>query len=98
MPVQSVDADRHTITFGDKAPGGLAGQTYAVAKDAVISIDGHPGKLSGIPAGAFVNVVLTVYGPTARRIAAEGPQFCECGISAVNVEGNAITFDDKAPA
>jgi hypothetical protein len=34
VPVKAVDADRLTITFDDKAPGGLAGQTYFVAKDA----------------------------------------------------------------
>jgi RNA polymerase sigma factor (sigma-70 family) len=98
VPVKSVDADRRTITFDDKAHPDLAGQTYAVAKDAVIRIDGQPGKPADIPAGAFVSVVMAVYGQTARRLDAEGPQLAECGISAVNIDGKTITFDDKAPA
>jgi RNA polymerase sigma factor (sigma-70 family) len=96
--VKSVDGERLTITFGDKAHADLAGQTYAVANDAVIWIDGEPGKLSAIPEGAFVNVVLTVYGQTARRIAAEGPQFSSCVVNAVDVQGKSIAFDDNAPA
>jgi RNA polymerase sigma factor (sigma-70 family) len=101
VEVKSVDAEQHTITFGDKAPRDAAGQTYAVAKDAIITIDGQPGKLSGIPSGAYVSIVLTVYGQTARRIAADGKPLGECGgseVSAVNVAGSTITFGDKAPA
>src|SRR5262249_2328103 len=96
IPVKSVDADRLTIAFDDKAPGGLAGQTYQVAKDADIRLDGKAGKLVDVPAGAFVNVVLSVLGPTARRIDTEGPQISECGISAVDVARGTITLDDKA--
>jgi len=97
VPVKSVDADGLTISFSEKAHPDLAGQTYKVTKDAVIRIDGEPGKLADIPEGAFVNVVPTVYGRTARHIDAEGPQISDCGITAVNVTDGTITFDDKAP-
>jgi hypothetical protein len=98
--VQAVDADQRTLTLDDKAPPALAGKTLAVAADAGIEIDGKPGKLAGIPAGAFVNLGLSVDGQTARHVQAEGPSLGGCGgscVSIVDAANHTITFDDKGP-
>jgi RNA polymerase sigma factor (sigma-70 family) len=98
--VQSVDPERRTITLGDKEPPAIAGKTLAVAADANIEVDGKPGKLTGIPAGAFLNLGLSVDGLTARHIQAEGPNLGGCGgscVSAVDAANSTITFDEKGP-
>jgi RNA polymerase sigma factor (sigma-70 family) len=99
--VKAVDAANRTITFDDKAPATVAGKTLAVAPGAGIEIDGKPGELSGIPAGAFVNVRLSVDVQTARHLQAEGPNLGGCGgscVSAVDAANHTITFADKGPA
>ena len=96
--VKAVDADKRTITIDDQAPPAVAGKTLAVAPDASIDIDGKPGKLAAIPAGAFVNLGLSVDTATARTIQAEGPALGGCGgscVSAVDAANHTITFDDK---
>jgi uncharacterized protein (TIGR03067 family) len=101
VPVNGIDAEKSTITIGDTAPETVAGRTIAVAADANIEIDGKPGKLAGIPAGAFVNIGLSVDLQTARDLHAEGPNLGDCGgsqISAVDVEKSTITFGDKGAA
>jgi RNA polymerase sigma factor (sigma-70 family) len=98
--VKAVDVEKNTITFDDKARPEVAGKTFTVAKDANIAIDGKPGTLAGVPAGAYVDLRLTVDQQTARSLNAQGPQvLCDCGgslVKAVDVEKNTITFDDKA--
>jgi RNA polymerase sigma factor (sigma-70 family) len=101
VAVKAVDAEKNTITFDDKAPADVAGKAVPVPADATIMIDGKPGKLVGMPAGAFVNLVLTVDRSTVRRLDAEGPNLGGCGgspVKSVDTVGNTITFDDKAAA
>jgi RNA polymerase sigma factor (sigma-70 family) len=93
--VKAVDPDGRTITFDDKAPATIAGKTLVVAADAGVEVDGKPGRLAGIPAGAFVNVGLSVDAQTARHIQAEGPNLGGCGGSecaTVDAVNNTITF------
>jgi hypothetical protein len=88
------------MTIGDKAPIDVAGKTFPVAPDADLRIDGKPGKLGDVPAGAFVNLGLSVDSQTARSLFAEGPALGDCGgsmVKAVDAARNTITFDDKAP-
>jgi RNA polymerase sigma factor (sigma-70 family) len=99
--VRAVDAQMGTITLDDQAPTDVAGKTCAVAADAPIEIDGRPGKLAGIPPGAFVNIGLSVDRQTIRNLQAEGPALGDCGgsvVTAVDVEKATITFADKAAA
>jgi RNA polymerase sigma factor (sigma-70 family) len=99
VPVKSVDNYKNTITIDGNAPADVAGKTLAVAPDANIQIDGKPGKLVGIPAGAFVNLGLSVDKQTARDLQAEGPNLGGCGgsmVKAVDAEKSTITFDDRA--
>jgi RNA polymerase sigma factor (sigma-70 family) len=101
VQIKAVDADKRTITFDDQAPAAIAGKTVGVAPEAGIEIDGKPGKLAGVPAGAFVNVGLSVDSQTARNLQVEGPTLGGCGgspVSAVDAANNTITFDEKGPA
>lgn len=101
VAVKAVDADRKTITFDDKAPADIAGKTLAVAGDAQIQVDGRSGNLAGIPAGAFLNLGLSVDQQTIRNLQAEGPNLGGCGGSVVRVVDLAklaITFDEKGCA
>jgi RNA polymerase sigma factor (sigma-70 family) len=100
--VKAVDAERGTITFDDKARAEVAGRTFGVATGANILIDGKPGKLTDVPAGAYVSLILAVDGQTARQVNAQGPSnVCDCGgslVKAVDAQRGTITFDDKARA
>src|SRR5262249_45604425 len=49
----AVDAEKGTVTFGDKARPDLAGRAFAVAADARVTIENKPGKLADVPADAF---------------------------------------------
>jgi RNA polymerase sigma factor (sigma-70 family) len=97
--VSAVDAGRNTITFGERSHSQLAGKTFPVAEKAEVRIDGKPGKLAGIPAGASVNVSLAVDQQTALGLDAQGEHLGECGgslVKEVSTQNNSITFDDKA--
>jgi RNA polymerase sigma factor (sigma-70 family) len=99
--VKAVDAEKRTITFHDKAPAAVAGKTFPVAQDANIVIDGKPGKLSELPAGAFLNLGFSVDRRTIRHFNAHGPNVGDCGgslVKTVDAERNTITFDDQARA
>ncbi len=100
--VKAVDTINNTITFDDKALPEVAGKTFAVSKDAGITIDGNPGKLADVPVGCYVNLGLSVDQSTVLRVSAQGPSnLCECGgspVKAVDATLNTITFDDKARA
>jgi hypothetical protein len=100
--VKAVDPEKSTITFDDKAAPDVAGKTFTITRDAGVTIEGKPGKLADVPAGAYVNVTLTVDQQTAHQVHAQGPPVqCDCGgsmVKAVDVEKNTITFDDRARA
>jgi hypothetical protein len=97
--VKAVDADKNTITFEEeRMPDAVAGKTFTVAKDASIAVDGKPGKLAGIPMGAFVNLNLSVDLKAARNLGAEGAQIGAFGgnaavVQAVDADKNTITVD-----
>jgi hypothetical protein len=96
--VKAVDAEKHTITFDDKAPEELAGKTFPVAKDAAIQIDDRPGRLAGLPPGARIDVGLSADLKTVRRFQASGPGWAGVLVKAVDARQGTITFDDdKAP-
>jgi RNA polymerase sigma factor (sigma-70 family) len=58
--VSAVDAQKHTITIGDK--------TYPVAKDANIQVDGKTVRLAGVPTGISVSLRLNVDRKTVGTI------------------------------
>jgi RNA polymerase sigma factor (sigma-70 family) len=94
--VKAVDADKGTITFEDeRQPPEVAGKTFPVAKDAFVQIDGKPGKLAGVPPGAFVNLYLSADQKTVRNLAAEGRQFQGVLVKAVDADKGTITFEDE---
>jgi RNA polymerase sigma factor (sigma-70 family) len=100
VEVKAVDAAARTLTFDDKAPRELAGRTVAVALNAGVEIDGKPGQLAAIPAGASVNLRLSVDGQTALHVQAEGPTLGGCGgscASGIDSADYTITFDDRGP-
>jgi RNA polymerase sigma factor (sigma-70 family) len=98
--VKAVDVEKHTIAFvADTGPGEVAGQTFAVARDAMIRVDGRDGKLAEVPPGAHLQVDLSLDGKTVRGIGAEGPGFPGLLVKATDVEKHTITFAaDKGPA
>ena len=98
VEVKSVDAERRTLTFDEKAPMPVAAKSVVVAPNANIEIDGKAGKLADIPAGASLNIGLSVDGTTALHVQAEGPTLGGCGgceISAVDATNFTVTFSDK---
>jgi RNA polymerase sigma factor (sigma-70 family) len=92
--VKSIDPVNSRITFDDSAHATIAGRTFVVAKDADVLIDGKPGKLSELPAGAFANVVLSVDRKQALRVHAQGPRLSGI-VKAVDAQKNSITVDDR---
>jgi RNA polymerase sigma factor (sigma-70 family) len=101
--VKAVDLQRRTITFDTKAPPEVAGKTFVVAANALVTIDGNKrGTLSDVPAGSYVNVLLRVDGKTVGQVRAQGPSnLCEPGgsaVKAVDAENGTITFDERAKA
>jgi RNA polymerase sigma factor (sigma-70 family) len=100
--ISAVDAAKGTITFDDKAMAEVAGKTFTVASDALVSVDGKPGTLAAVPVGCYVSVSLRIDGQTVGQLRAQGPSnVCDCGgspVTAIDVEKRTITFDDKARA
>jgi RNA polymerase sigma factor (sigma-70 family) len=92
-PVKAVDPVNHTITFADKARAEVAGKTFVVARDANITIDGRPGKLAELPAGALVSLRLRVDQATAGTLNANGSAFAGL-IKAVDAANYTVTVDD----
>jgi hypothetical protein len=92
--VKAVDVAKNTLTIAN-ADGE---NTYPVAKDAEIWIDGKPAKLGALPPGPHVYATLTVERKTARHIDARGRHFPIVAVKAVDAAKHTITFDDdKAP-
>jgi RNA polymerase sigma factor (sigma-70 family) len=99
--VEAVDARKRTITFDKKASPDVAGKTFAIAPDALVTINGNrTGTLSDVPVGCFVGLGLRVDGKTVGRVHALGPSnLCDPGgsvVKAVDAESGTITFDDGA--
>jgi RNA polymerase sigma factor (sigma-70 family) len=96
---KAVDAEKNTITFAEeRVPAELAGKTFPVPKDANIQIDGRTGKLGGLPAGVIVNVTLTLDQKSARALQAEGRQWNDVLVKAVDADAGTVTFaNEKAP-
>jgi RNA polymerase sigma factor (sigma-70 family) len=93
--VKAVDAAKNTITIDDgQREAELAGKTFPVRKDANIQIDGKPGKLAAVPPGTFVTLYLCADQKTVRGFNAEGSQFFDVLVKAVDADKNTITFAD----
>jgi RNA polymerase sigma factor (sigma-70 family) len=93
--VKAVDAEKNTITvtahFGDR--------TFSVPADTVIVIDGKPGKLANVPAGASLHALnLRVDQQTAHGMNVQGPGYHHVPVKAVDAEKNTVTIGDQAPA
>jgi RNA polymerase sigma factor (sigma-70 family) len=93
--VKAVDLAKRTITIDETARAEVAGKTFPVATDALISIDGRPGKLEELPPGAFVSLRLRVDLQTVGTVNANGPRF-DGAVKAVDAERNVVTIDDTA--
>jgi RNA polymerase sigma factor (sigma-70 family) len=84
--VQVVDAGKNLIT--------VAGKTFAVAPGAAVAIDERPGKLAAIPAGADIDLLLSVDQKTAIRLRADGWRLTGI-VQAVDVAKGTITVAGK---
>jgi hypothetical protein len=92
---RAVDPGRSTITVA----GNPHDRTFRVAAETNIHIDGKPGKLSGIPAGACLHALnLCADQKTVHSINVEGPGVHNVPVKAVDAEKGTLTFNDKAPA
>jgi hypothetical protein len=90
--IKSVDAAGSTLTYGDNAQEGSAGRTFRVPADLPLLIDGKPGKLANIPAGARANLQLMSDQATVRYLTVEGNQVNGI-IKAVDAARRTITID-----
>jgi RNA polymerase sigma factor (sigma-70 family) len=93
--VTAVDTQKNTITI--RVQGGE--ETFAVAQNTLIWIDGKGGKLPEVPRGSFVNLNLAADQRTALNIGASGASLGGCGgspVKSVDVQKGTITFDKKA--
>src|SRR5262249_3166178 len=96
--VKAIDARKNALTFDDKAAAALAGKSFPLANDAVVMIDGKPGKLAALPAGVSVALSLSVDQKTIRNLRAEGRGWTAVVVKAVDARKNTLTFDDdQAP-
>jgi len=92
--VKAVDAQKNTITV----TGHPDDRTFPVPADAVIVIDGKPGKLSDIPPGAGLHALnLCVDQQTVHSINVVGPGYHHVPVKTVDFGKNTLTIDDKAP-
>jgi RNA polymerase sigma factor (sigma-70 family) len=95
-PVKAVDAVKKTITITDRGDE----QTFAVAPDALIWVDGKAAPLVAVPPRSFVNMTLAADQQTVRHLGADGASLGGCGgspVKAVDAQKRTITFDKKAP-
>jgi hypothetical protein len=91
--VGSVDAAAGTVTIGTKtADKGKTEQTFKLASDAQIRIDGKPGKLADLPAGANIEVLMLEDAKEASVVNAMGPR---TGGTIAKVDGSTITLEPR---
>lgn len=95
--VKAVDAEGETITFDDRARAQVAGKTFAVAKDALVAIDGRPGKLADLPSGCYVSAKLRVDQKTIGTIRAQGPRVPGV-VKRVDADKATVTVDETTYA
>src|SRR5262249_30076063 len=93
--VKAVDAQKLTITFYDKGASEVACKTFSIVKDAYITIDNQPGKLTDVPVGSCVNVTLTVDQQAVRHISARGSTFAGV-LKALDATNFTITVDEAS--
>jgi RNA polymerase sigma factor (sigma-70 family) len=88
--VKAVDAEKSTLTLAAKE----GDRTFNVAPDAAVLINGRPGNLAGLRAGARVTLGLAAGRQTARSLDAVGPQVS--GVAqAVDADKNTLTVADR---
>jgi Cu/Ag efflux protein CusF len=103
--VKTVDADKRslTVTLATKGEAEME-RTYAVAKDAPVSIDegkrkdktkpAEAHKLADVPVGARVRLRLTFDQATVTAISVAAPT-AQGGVKAVDAGKNTVTLQDK---
>jgi hypothetical protein len=89
--VKAVDVERCTLTIDHKTGEG----TFHLARDASIEIDGHPGKLAGLPVGTQVTLSRFVDANTTRSLRAEGRWLWGARVTAIDAEKRTVTIADK---
>jgi hypothetical protein len=88
--VKAVDADKNSLTVAQKD----GEKTFTLTRDADIIINGRPGNLTGLRAGARVVLSPVAGSNTARRLEAVGPQHSGV-VKAVDVEKNTLTITNQ---
>jgi RNA polymerase sigma factor (sigma-70 family) len=89
--VKSVDAAANTVTV----TYGIGDSTFTLAKDAKLEIDGKPGQLASLPAGADIRVSQFTDATTARSFQANGHAFFGNEVKAVDAGKKTITIQDR---
>jgi RNA polymerase sigma factor (sigma-70 family) len=85
--VKGVDADKGAITVAYKE----SDQTFTVAKNSQIVIDGKEGRLADVPVGANISLKLSVDQKTVLSLSAEGARFSG-SVKAVDAGKNSLTL------
>jgi RNA polymerase sigma factor (sigma-70 family) len=88
--LKEVDAAKNSIIVADKEDE----NTYSVAADARILVDGKNCPLAAVPKGCHINLSLAADQKTARSIDAAGPYFSGV-VKAVDPDKRIITVHDK---
>src|SRR5262249_52630591 len=87
----AVDVEKRTLTVAHRE----GEDTFSVAKDARIDLDGKPGHLAWLPKGANVTLSRFVGPKTAGNIQAGGRWYFGAPVKAVDVAKNTITIKDR---
>lgn len=94
--VTAIDAEKRTITFDEKARAEVAGKTFTLAKNALVTIDGKAGTLAALPVGSHVQMNLCTDGKTVGFVFAQGPPVPGVGVvKAVDVAKGTVTVEDR---
>jgi RNA polymerase sigma factor (sigma-70 family) len=94
--VKAVDSEKNTITVAGSEDDG---RTFRVTKETTIIIDGKPGTLAAIPAGAGLHALnLCADQQTADGINVCGPGYHHVPVTAVDADKHTITIGEQAPA
>jgi len=88
---RAVDAEKRTLLVSQ----GNGEDTFTVADNATIEIDGKPGALARLPAGANVHLTGFVAPKTASTIQASGGAYFGNPVKAVDAQRNTITIKDR---